>query len=66
MDPLAIQGAIPGIKMLMSRIPAIVALIGAVTMMFYPLSKKMMNKISAELEERRRLEKPVAIDVPKY
>ena len=62
LDPTAIQGAIPGIKMLMSWIPTIVALIGAITMMFYPLSKKMMNKISEELEERRRLEKSVVID----
>ena len=62
LDPVAIQGAIPGIKMLMSWIPAVVALIGAVTMMFYPLSKKMMDKISVELEERRRLEKSVATD----
>lgn len=62
LDPVAIQGAIPGIKMLMSWIPAVVALIGAVTMMFYPLSKKMMNKISEELEERRQLEKSVSID----
>jgi len=61
-DPAAIQGAIPGIKILMSWIPAIIAVIGAVTMMFYPLSKKMMNKISADLEERRRLEKSVATD----
>ena len=62
LDPAAIQGAIPGIKMLMSWIPAIVALIGAVTMMFYPLSKKMMDQISVELAERRRLEQSVSID----
>ncbi|WP_282053925.1 MFS transporter [Maribacter luteus] len=60
LDPVAIQGAIPGIKMLMSWIPAIVALMGALLMMFYPLSKKMMNKISLDLEERRQLEKSVA------
>ena len=62
LDPVAIQGAIPGIKMLMSWIPAVVAVIGAVTMLFYPLSKKMMNKISEELEERRRLEQSFATD----
>lgn len=62
LDPAAIQGAIPGIKMLMSWIPAVVAVIGAVTMTFYPLSKKMMDKISVELEERRRLEKSMATD----
>ena len=62
LDPAAIQGAIPGIKMLMSWIPAVVAVIGAVTMLFYPLTKELMNKISAELEERRRLEKSVSTD----
>jgi len=60
LDPAAIQASIPGIKMLMSWIPAIIAVIGALLMLLYPLSKKMMNKISAELEERRRLEKSVA------
>ena len=59
LDPAAIEGSIPGIKMLMSWIPATVAVIGAATMMFYPLTKKMMDKISVELEERRRLEIPL-------
>ena len=62
LDPVAIQGAIPGIKMLMSWIPAVVAVIGAVTMLFYPLTKGLMNKISADLEERRRLEQSFATD----
>ena len=62
LDPVAIQGAIPGIKMLMSWIPAVVAVIGAVTMLFYPLTKELMNKISADLEERRRLEQSFATD----
>ena len=62
LDPAAIKGAIPGIKMLMSWIPAIVAVIGAITMMFYPLSKKMMDKVSAELEERRSLEESLVAD----
>lgn len=56
LDPNAIKGAIPGIKMLMSWIPAVVAVIGALTMMFYPLTKSLMNTISTELEERRQLE----------
>ena len=62
LDPAAIKGAIPGIKILMSWVPAVVALIGAVTMMFYPLTKKMMDKISVELEERRQLEIPLTTD----
>ncbi|MDC3399863.1 MFS transporter [Schleiferiaceae bacterium] len=62
LDPAAIKGAIPGIKILMSWVPAAIAFIGAVTMMFYPLTKKMMNKISAELEERRQLEITLTTD----
>ena len=62
LDPVAIQGAIPGIKMLMSWIPAVVAFIGAVTMLFYPLTKELMNKISADLEDRRRPEQSFATD----
>ncbi len=62
LDPTAIQGAIPGVKMLMSWIPAIVALIGAITMMFYPLSKKMMDQISEELEIRRRVEDDLIVN----
>ncbi len=52
-DAVAIQGAIPGIKMLMSWIPAIVALGGAGLMMFYPLSKNKMNEITETLAQRR-------------
>lgn len=55
-DSVAIQGAIPGIKMLMSWIPAIIALVGAVVMFFYPLNQKKMNEITIELNERREKE----------
>ena len=58
-DAVAIQKAIPGIKMLMSWIPTIVALGGAVIMMFYPLTQKKMNEITETLEQRR-LDKSVA------
>lgn len=49
----AIQGAIPGIIMLMSWIPAAVAVIAAVVMSFYPLNQHKMDEITYELNERR-------------
>lgn len=52
-DEVAIQGAIPGIKMLMSWIPALVALTGAGIMALYPLNQKKMDEITTELQNRR-------------
>jgi glycoside/pentoside/hexuronide:cation symporter, GPH family len=52
-DEIAIQGALPGIVMLMSWIPAIVALIGAGVMALYPLDQKKMDAITLELNTRR-------------
>ncbi|MCL4145921.1 UNVERIFIED_CONTAM: hypothetical protein GTU68_050235 [Idotea baltica] len=52
-DVTSIEGAIPGIKMLMSWVPGIVAVIGAGIMLFYPLTKKRMSEITSELERRR-------------
>ena len=52
-DAVAIQGAIPGIKMLMSWVPAIVALAAAALMMLYPLNKQKMDEITQTLEQRR-------------
>lgn len=52
-DSVAIQGAIPGIKMLMSWIPTIIALIAAVLMSFYPLDQKKLDEITLELNNRR-------------
>ena len=60
-DAVAIEGAIPGIKMLMSWVPGLVAIVGAVIMaLLYPLGKQKMNEISKELQERRKLEKPTS------
>ncbi len=56
MDEVAIQGAIPGIKMLMSWIPSVVALVGAGTMALYPLNQKKMDEITSELQRRRTLQ----------
>ena len=52
-DTFAIQGAVPGIIMLMSWIPTIIALIGACVMTFYPLNQKKMDEITIELNNRR-------------
>lgn len=55
-DSVAIQGAIPGIKMLMSWVPSIIALLGAVIMMLYPLNQTKMDQITLELNKRREQE----------
>jgi len=52
-DEVAIQGAVPGIIMLMSWIPAIVAFLGAGLMTLYPLNQKKMDAITIELNNRR-------------
>jgi GPH family glycoside/pentoside/hexuronide:cation symporter len=52
-DHIAIQGAIPGIKMLMSWVPAVIAILGALFMTIYPLSQNKMNEITTELSRRR-------------
>jgi len=52
-NELSIQGAIPGIVMLMSWIPTIIAVIAAVVMTIYPLNQKKMDEITQELANRR-------------
>jgi GPH family glycoside/pentoside/hexuronide:cation symporter len=52
-DAVSIQGAVPGIIMLMSWIPTIVALITAAVMTLYPLDQKQMDAITIELTNRR-------------
>lgn len=52
-DEVAIQGAIPGIIMLMSWIPAVITLITAGIMSLYPLDQKKMDEITIELNSRR-------------
>jgi GPH family glycoside/pentoside/hexuronide:cation symporter len=55
-DTVAIQGAVPGIIMLMSWIPTIIALIAAGVMTLYPLNQKKMDEITIELNSRRQNE----------
>jgi glycoside/pentoside/hexuronide:cation symporter, GPH family len=52
-DEVAIQGAVPGIIMLMSWIPAIIAFITAGVMKLYPLNQKKLDEITIELNNRR-------------
>jgi GPH family glycoside/pentoside/hexuronide:cation symporter len=52
-DAVSIQGAVPGIIMLMSWIPTIIALITAGVMTLYPLNQKQMDAITIELNNRR-------------
>ena len=52
-DTVSIQGAVPGIIMLMSWIPAVIALIAAGFMTLYPLNQKKMDEITMELSNRR-------------
>ncbi len=56
LDQVAIQGAIPGIIMLMSWVPAIVAGVAAIVMAFYPLNQSKMDAITIELNQRRQNE----------
>jgi GPH family glycoside/pentoside/hexuronide:cation symporter len=55
-DEVSIQGAIPGIIMLMSWIPAIIAFIAAGVMTLYPLNQRKMSEITLELNSRRSKE----------
>lgn len=56
MDEMSIKGAIPGIIMLMSWIPAIITMITAAVMTLYPLNQKKMDAITIELISRRAKE----------
>ena len=53
-DATSIQGAIPGIEMLMSWVPAIITLLAAGLMLLYPLNQKKLDEITTELNDRRR------------
>lgn len=51
------DSAIVGIRLTSSVIPAITFIIGVVALFFYPISKKVNEKVQADLRERRELEK---------
>lgn len=52
-DVESIKGAVPGIIMLMSWIPAIITIIAAGLMLLYPLNQKKLDEITQELNTRR-------------
>ncbi|WKK65111.1 MFS transporter [Lutimonas zeaxanthinifaciens] len=49
----SIEGAIPGIIMLMSWIPAVITVIAAAFMLIYPLNQKKIDEVTTELNNRR-------------
>ena len=53
-DTVAIQGAVPGIIMLMSWIPTIITMLADGVMTLYPLNQKKMDEITIELNNRRQ------------
>ena len=55
-NPESIQGAIPGIIMLMSWIPTVIAILAAGLMTIYPLDQRKMDEITLELNHRREKE----------
>ena len=52
-DLSSIEGAVPGIKMLMSWVPALITLLAAGLMLLYPLNQKKLDEITTELNRRR-------------
>jgi len=50
----SIKGATPGIRMLMSWIPGVIAAITAAAMAFYPITTAKMDEITAALAARRK------------
>ncbi|RKD96793.1 MFS transporter [Marinifilum flexuosum] len=62
-DQVAIQNAIPGIKMLMSWVPAIIAILGALFMTIYPLNQNKMNEITTVLGQRRLVEQNKKVNI---
>lgn len=53
MDKSTIEGALPGMQLLMSWIPAMFAFVGAALMIFYPLTTKQNQTIGVDLIQRR-------------
>jgi GPH family glycoside/pentoside/hexuronide:cation symporter len=52
-DAAAAEGAATGIIMLMSWVPALIALVAAGVMSFYPLNKQKMDLITQDLTAKR-------------
>ena len=56
-DSVAIEGALPGVVMLMSWIPSLITILTAIVMFFYPLTESKLDEITSELNARRLQEK---------
>ncbi len=56
-DSQAIAGAIPGVIILMSWVPGVIAIVTAGFMFLYPLDQDKLDKISDDLHEKREKEK---------
>lgn len=55
LDPSTVDAALPGMKQLMSFIPAAFGLAGAAIMLLYPLNEKIQQQMTEELNKRRRV-----------
>ena len=55
----SIEGAIPGIIMLMSWIPAAITVVAAIFMLIYPLNQKKIDEVTTELNNRRLKESKI-------
>ena len=55
----SIEGAIPGIIMLMSWIPAAITVVAAILMFIYPLNQKKIDEVTTELNNRRLKESQI-------
>ena len=58
-DAASIEGAIPGIIMLMSWVPAVITVIAAIFMLIYPLNQKKIDEVTTELNNRRLKESKI-------
>lgn len=58
-DAASIEGAIPGIKMLMSWVPALITVVAAVFMMIYPLNQDKIDEVTTVLNNRRLKENSI-------
>jgi len=54
-DAASIEGAFPGMVMLMSWVPSIVTVMAAGVMLLYPLTRQKMKKITSDLNQRRTI-----------
>ena len=52
-DESTVQNALPGIRILMSVIPAIIGFLGAGVLLYYPLTRKKLKEIEEELQKQR-------------